>query len=87
MNDVATPHKPIQKWALICLIVYSFIGGMLALPDMSKEGILKGTYTMAMYAVVNLRLVYGLLKRNLCPLDFVGWCGAFLVFVAFVELY
>lgn len=88
-DDIQTKENvsgrpPIQKWAVVCVIIFFVFGYILSAPCLCREGSIKGFYTTIFYLIVLARLLYGLFKRNLRVVDYLLWVGFFVGFCIFV---
>jgi hypothetical protein len=77
-------RPPIQKWAVIGVIVFFVLGYILSEPCLCREGAVKGFYMTIFYLIVLVRLLYSLFKRNLRLADYLLWVVFFVVFCIFV---
>jgi hypothetical protein len=79
-------RPPLQTWAVIGFAVFFILGYLCSLPCLCREGAVIGFYTSILYLIVVLRLLYGVLNRNMKVSDYVLWVGAFTVFFIFTLL-
>jgi len=82
-NVVSNKRPPLQKWAIIGFIAFFILGWMCSMPVLNREGAVIGFYTAILYLVVVMRLLYGVLNRNMKVADYILWVGAFALFFIF----
>ena len=85
-EDNVTTRPPIQKWAIVGIVLFFIVGFFLSAPCLCHQGAAKGSYKTIFYIIVLIRLLYGLFKRNLQLVDYLLWVIPFVVFCIVVEI-
>ncbi len=85
VKESVKSRQPLQRWAIIGFIAFFVFGYFLAAPCLCPAGAVKGFYASIFYAIVVIRLLYGLLKRNLRLSDYLLWVGSFVSFCILTE--
>ena len=78
-------RKPLKKDAIAGFILFLIFGFILAQPCLCPQGAVAGFYKSIFYLFVVIRLLYGIIKRNLNLFDFLLWVGGFVVFCVIAE--
>ena len=84
-SKIVETRPPLQKCAVAVFVAFLILGFILAQPCLCREGAVVGFYKSIFYLIVVLRLLYGILKRNLKILDFLLWIGGFVLFCIVAE--
>ncbi len=84
-SKIVETRPPLQKSAVAVFVAFLILGFILAQPCLCREGAVVGFYKSIFYLIVVLRLLYGILKRNLKILDFLLWIGGFVLFCIVAE--
>ena len=78
-------REPLQSGAIAGVIVFLVFGFLLAQPCLCREGAVVGFYKSIFYFIVVVRLLFGILMRNLKKPDFLLWVGGFVLFCIVAE--
>jgi hypothetical protein len=73
-------NMPLQLWAVRGLLAFFVLGLLASIPCMCREGVVIASYTLVFYIIVLARLLYGVLRQRLTPIDYLAWVGAFVAF-------
>jgi hypothetical protein len=84
-SEIVEIRPPLQKGAIAAFVAFFIFGFLLAQPCLCREGAVVGYYKSIFYLIVVLRLLYGILKRNLKKVDFLLWIGGFVFFCIVAE--
>jgi hypothetical protein len=84
-SKIVETRPPLQKSAVAVFVAFLILGFIFAQPCLCREGAVVGFYKLIFYLIVVLRLLYGILKRNLKILDFLLWIGGFVFFCIVAE--
>jgi hypothetical protein len=84
-KENASRRLPLQKDAIAVFIAFLVVGFLIAQPCLCREGAVAGLYKSIFYLIVAVRLLYGILKRNLRRSDFALWVGGFVLFCVIAE--
>jgi hypothetical protein len=84
-KPAAAGRPPLQRWAIVALVLFFPFGFLLAQPCMCREGAVRGFYKSVFFLIVMTRLLYGVLRRDLQRMDFALWTGSFTGFCILVE--
>ena len=79
-SETVETRPPLQKGAIAVSVAFLILGFILAQPCLCREGAVIGFYKSIFYLIVVLRLLDGILKRNLKLVDFLLWIGGFVTF-------
>ena len=79
-SEIVQTRPPLQTGAIAVFVAFLILDFILAQPCLCREGAVIGFYKSIFYLIVVLRLLYGILKRNLKTLDFLLWIGGFVLF-------
>ncbi len=79
-SDAPDSDRPVPKAAWVAFFLFFVIGYMVAAPCLCPGGPLAGRYKLIFFAIVVARLLYGLVRRNITPADFLLWIVGFTVF-------
>lgn len=75
----------LPPWIVSGVIAFSVLGLFVSLPCLCRQGVDIVQYASVFYVIVLVRLVYGILRRNLRPIDYLAWVGSFIAFCLVAE--
>ncbi|MHC4497338.1 MAG: hypothetical protein ACYSYM_16110 [Planctomycetota bacterium] len=84
-SGIVETRPPLQKGAIAAFVAFFILGFGLAQPCLCRAGAVVGFYKSIFYLIVVLRLLYGIVKRNLKQSDFLLWVGGFITFCVVAE--
>jgi hypothetical protein len=82
-NEVKRPR--LQKWAIISTIIFFPIAYVTAMPCLCHRGAVIGQFKTIFLLITMLRLIFGIVKRDLKVNDFILWVVAFFIFCIIAE--
>jgi hypothetical protein len=85
ISNGAISRPPIQKWAVILFTLFLIVNLPLTLPLLCPGGNIAGLFKMIFFLLAVLRLLFGLIQRNLKPVDFLLWAGSSTGFSIFAD--
>jgi hypothetical protein len=75
----------LPPWTVSGVVAFSVLGLLVSLPCLCRQGVGVVQYASVFYIIVLVRLVYGILRRNLRPIDYLVWVGSFIAFCIVAE--
>jgi hypothetical protein len=85
INDTSAQTTISCKWPVIGLVLFIIIGFIFSMPCLCREGAVKGFVKSIFYALVIIRLIYGIYKKNLKRTDYFIWSGVYFTFCIAIE--
>ncbi len=79
-SGIVEAGPPLQTGVIAGFVAFFILGFFLAQPCLCIFGRVVGSYKLIFYLIVVVRLLYGILKRNLKVEDFILWIGGFVFF-------